>query len=90
MKLLLLFGGTVAAVGLFLLATASSDTTLFAGQYPLLLALNAGLAALLAVARRNSPTAATVPPKSSSSFIARPAAARGSPPAPAAAWASAR
>ena len=48
MKLLLIFGGTVAAVGLFLLATASADTTLFAGQYSLLLALNAGLAALLA------------------------------------------
>ena len=48
MTLLLLFGGMVAAVGLFLLATASADTTLFAGQYSLLLALNAGLAALLA------------------------------------------
>jgi nitrogen fixation/metabolism regulation signal transduction histidine kinase len=48
MKLLLIFGGTVAAVGLFLLATASADTTLFAAQYSLLLALNAGLAALLA------------------------------------------
>jgi two-component system, NtrC family, nitrogen regulation sensor histidine kinase NtrY len=48
MKLLLIFGGTVAAGGLFLLATASADTTLFAGQYSLLLALNAGLAALLA------------------------------------------
>ncbi len=48
MTLLLLFGGLVAAVGLFLLATASADTTLFAGQYSLLLALNAGLAALLA------------------------------------------
>jgi nitrogen fixation/metabolism regulation signal transduction histidine kinase len=49
MTLLLLFGGMVAALGLFLLATASADTTLFAGQYSLLLALNAGLAALLAV-----------------------------------------
>ena len=48
MTVLLLFGGLVAAVGLFLLATASADTTLFAGQYSLLLALNAGLAALLA------------------------------------------
>jgi nitrogen fixation/metabolism regulation signal transduction histidine kinase len=48
MKLLLIFGGSVAAVGLVLLATASADTTLFAGQYPLLLALNAGLATLLA------------------------------------------
>ena len=48
MKLLLIIGGAVAAVGLFLLATASSDTTLFARQYPLLLGLNAGLAVLLA------------------------------------------
>jgi len=48
MKLLLIFGGAVAAVGLFLLATASADTTFFAQQYPLLLALNAALAALLA------------------------------------------
>ena len=46
MTLLLLFGGMVAAVGLFLLATASADTTLFAGQYSLLLALNAGVGAL--------------------------------------------
>jgi nitrogen fixation/metabolism regulation signal transduction histidine kinase len=48
MKILLIIGGAVAAVGLFLLATASSDTTLFARQYPLLLGLNAGLAVLLA------------------------------------------
>jgi nitrogen fixation/metabolism regulation signal transduction histidine kinase len=48
MKLLLIVGGGVAAVGLFLLATASGDTTLFARQYPMLLALNAVLAALLA------------------------------------------
>ncbi|HEX4928680.1 MAG TPA: ATP-binding protein [Burkholderiales bacterium] len=48
MKLLLIVGGTIAAIGLFLLATASSDTTLFSRQYPLLVALNAGLAALLA------------------------------------------
>ena len=48
MKLLLIIGSAVAAVGLFLLATASSDTTLFAQQYPLLLALNAALATLLA------------------------------------------
>jgi nitrogen fixation/metabolism regulation signal transduction histidine kinase len=48
MKALLIAGSAVAAVGLFLLATASADTTLFARQYPLLLALNAGLAALLA------------------------------------------
>jgi nitrogen fixation/metabolism regulation signal transduction histidine kinase len=48
MKALFIVGSAVAAVGLFLLATASADTTLFARQYPLLLALNAGLAALLA------------------------------------------
>jgi len=48
MKLLLIIGGVVAAVGLFLLATASSDTTMLAQHYPLLLALNATLAALLA------------------------------------------
>jgi nitrogen fixation/metabolism regulation signal transduction histidine kinase len=48
MKLILIFGSAVAAVGLFLLATASADTAFFARQYPLLLALNAGLAALLA------------------------------------------
>ena len=48
MRILVLIGGAVAAVGLFLLATASSDTALFARHYPLLLALNATLAALLA------------------------------------------
>src|SRR5205814_1390422 len=48
MKLLLIIGSAVAAGGLFLLATASSDTAFFAQQYPLLLALNAVLAALLA------------------------------------------
>src|SRR5213596_4381070 len=48
MKLVLIIGSAVAAVGLFLLATASADTTFFAQQYPLLLALNAALAALLA------------------------------------------
>ena len=46
MKLLLIVGSGVAAVGLFLLATASSDTSFFAEQYPVLLALNAALAAL--------------------------------------------
>jgi two-component system, NtrC family, nitrogen regulation sensor histidine kinase NtrY len=46
MKLLLIVGSGVAAVGLFLLATASGDTTFFAQQYPLLLGLNAGLAGL--------------------------------------------
>src|SRR5436190_17946471 len=48
MKLLLIIGSGVAAVGLFLLATASSDTTFFAQQYPLLLALNAAFAAMFA------------------------------------------
>jgi nitrogen fixation/metabolism regulation signal transduction histidine kinase len=48
MRWLLIFGGAVAAVGLFLLATASGDTALFARHYPALLALNAALAALLA------------------------------------------
>ena len=48
MKLLLIIGSGVAAVGLFLLATASGDTTFFAQQYPLLLGLNAALAALFA------------------------------------------
>jgi nitrogen fixation/metabolism regulation signal transduction histidine kinase len=48
MKALLIIGGTVAAAGIFLLATASADTTLFARHYPLLLGLNAALAALLA------------------------------------------
>ena len=48
MKLLLIVGSGVAAVGLFLLATASSDTTFFAQQYPLLLALNAAFAAMFA------------------------------------------
>jgi nitrogen fixation/metabolism regulation signal transduction histidine kinase len=48
MKLLLIVGSGVAAVGLFLLATASSDTAFFAEQYPLLLGLNAALATLFA------------------------------------------
>ena len=41
MKWLVLIGGAVAAVGLFMLATASADTTIFARHYPLLLGLNA-------------------------------------------------
>jgi nitrogen fixation/metabolism regulation signal transduction histidine kinase len=48
MKLLLAIGGAVAAAGVFLLATASSETTRLATHYPLLLLLNATLAALLA------------------------------------------
>jgi nitrogen fixation/metabolism regulation signal transduction histidine kinase len=48
MKWVLIVGATVAALGLFLLATASGDTALLERQYPLLLALNAALAALLA------------------------------------------
>ena len=48
MRILLFIGATVAVVGLFLLATASADTSLLARQYPLLLGLNAALALLLA------------------------------------------
>jgi nitrogen fixation/metabolism regulation signal transduction histidine kinase len=48
MKWVLIVGGVVAALGLFLLATASGDTALLERQYPLLLALNAALATLLA------------------------------------------
>ena len=48
MKLLLVIGGAVAAAGIFLLATASGDTALLGMHYPLLLVLNAALAALLA------------------------------------------
>jgi nitrogen fixation/metabolism regulation signal transduction histidine kinase len=49
MKVLLIVGAALAGVLLFLLATASSaDSTLFARQYPLLLGLNAALAAALA------------------------------------------
>ena len=48
MKWLLIVGGVVAALGLFLLATASGDTALLRRQYPLLLGLNAALATLLA------------------------------------------
>ena len=47
MRLLLLLGGTVAAVGIFLLASASAQT-LFARHYPILLGLNAALSVLLA------------------------------------------
>ena len=48
MRLLLLIGAALAGVLLFLLATASANTALFARHYPLLLGLNAALAALLA------------------------------------------
>ncbi|MBI1943533.1 MAG: HAMP domain-containing protein [Betaproteobacteria bacterium] len=48
MRLLLFLGAALAGVLLFLLATASGNTTLFARHYPLLLGLNAALAALLA------------------------------------------
>src|ERR1043165_5586890 len=48
MKWVLIIGGVVAALGLFLLATASSDTAVLERQYPLVLGLNAALAALLA------------------------------------------
>jgi len=49
MKWLVIIGAAVAAVGLFLLATASADTTMLARHYPLLLGVNAALAILLAV-----------------------------------------
>ncbi|MSQ50192.1 MAG: HAMP domain-containing protein [Betaproteobacteria bacterium] len=49
MRLLILLGAALACVLLFLLATASANTTAFANHYPLLLGLNAALAALLAV-----------------------------------------
>jgi len=48
MRLLILLGAALAGVLLFLLATASGNTTVFAQHYPLLLGLNAALAALLA------------------------------------------
>jgi nitrogen fixation/metabolism regulation signal transduction histidine kinase len=48
MRLLLVVGGLVAALGLFLLATASGDTGLLERHYALLLTLNAALALLLA------------------------------------------
>lgn len=48
MKVLLIIGAALAGVLLFLLATASANTSLFEQHYPMLLALNAGLAALLA------------------------------------------
>ncbi len=48
MRLLILLGAALAGVLLFLLATASGNTTVFANHYPLLLGLNAALAALLA------------------------------------------
>jgi nitrogen fixation/metabolism regulation signal transduction histidine kinase len=48
MRLLIILGAALAGVLLFLLATASGNTTQFAEHYPLLLGLNAALAALLA------------------------------------------
>jgi nitrogen fixation/metabolism regulation signal transduction histidine kinase len=49
MTLVLTVGAALAGVAIFLLATASGNTTLFARHYPLLLGLNAALAALLAL-----------------------------------------
>ena len=49
MRLLIILGAALAGVLLFLLATASGNTTQFARHYPLLLGLNAALAGLLAV-----------------------------------------
>jgi nitrogen fixation/metabolism regulation signal transduction histidine kinase len=48
MRLLIILGAALAGVLLFLLATASGNTSQFAEHYPLLLGLNAALAALLA------------------------------------------
>jgi nitrogen fixation/metabolism regulation signal transduction histidine kinase len=48
MTLLIILGAALAGVMLFMLATASGNTSLFARHYPLLLGLNAALAALLA------------------------------------------
>jgi nitrogen fixation/metabolism regulation signal transduction histidine kinase len=48
MKWLVFIGAAVAAVGLFLLATASGDTAILARHYPLILGVNAALGALLA------------------------------------------
>ncbi|MBI4189443.1 MAG: HAMP domain-containing protein [Betaproteobacteria bacterium] len=48
-KYLLIVCAVVGAVTLYLLATASANTALFAQHYPLLLALNGGLAACLAL-----------------------------------------
>ena len=48
MRLLIILGAALAGVLLFLLATASGNTTVFAQHYPLLLGLNAALAGLLA------------------------------------------
>jgi len=49
MRLLIILGAALAGVLLFLLATASGNTTQFARHYPLLLGLNAALAGLMAV-----------------------------------------
>jgi nitrogen fixation/metabolism regulation signal transduction histidine kinase len=49
MRLALLAGGALSGVLLFLLATASANTALFARHYPLLLGLNAALAGGLAL-----------------------------------------
>jgi nitrogen fixation/metabolism regulation signal transduction histidine kinase len=48
MKLLLIIGGAIAAIGLFLLATASGETPLLAQHYSLLFGLNAVLSLVLA------------------------------------------
>jgi len=48
MKLLLFIGSAIAAIGLFLLATASGETPLLARHYSLLFGLNAVLSVVLA------------------------------------------
>ena len=47
MRILLIVAAAVAAILLFLLTTASANTALFAGQYRLLLGINAAIAAAL-------------------------------------------
>ena len=47
MRVLLIVVAAVAAILLFLLTTASANTALFAGQYRLLLGINAAIAAAL-------------------------------------------
>ena len=47
-RYLLVVSASLGAVALFLLATASANTTLFAEHYSLLLLLNGGIAVMLA------------------------------------------
>lgn len=49
MKTLVVIAGTVAAILLFLLTSATANTTLFAQSYPLLIGLNLAIALALIV-----------------------------------------